>query len=140
MFAQVPATTATAEVKPGPNGDATLGKPDVPESKGPIKEPVPADDGEMDPNIPQQPSMGEIQAALRPGMTAARKCVAGAGPDDEVSRVSITFGSDGYVKSVTVTGWAEANGKAECIKSALQRAFVGPFWKPSISMTYAVRP
>ncbi len=88
-------------------------------------------------NVPEQPSQGNAQAAVRAVLPGAKACVAGA---PESTSASITFGSSGGVQSVSVGGWAAANGKAGCVKSALQGARVAPFAKPTFTVPVTVRP
>jgi len=87
--------------------------------------------------IPEQPSQGAANAAVRPLAANAKSCVAGA---DDVSYASVTFSSAGTVSSVNVSGWAAKNGKSDCIKSALKGANVGPFAKPSFTVSVPIRP
>jgi hypothetical protein len=87
--------------------------------------------------IPEQPSQGAANAAVRPLAVNAKSCVAGA---DDVSMASVTFSSAGTVSNVNVSGWAAKNGKSDCIKSALKGANVGPFAKPSFTITVPIRP
>lgn len=87
--------------------------------------------------IPQEPAPGAISAAFAPFMRTARKCVADA---TEPSRASITFVSDGSVKSITVTGWAASNGATGCITSAFMGANVGKFWKPVFTVNKTITP
>lgn len=87
--------------------------------------------------IPEQPSQGAANAAVRPLAANAKSCVAGA---DDVSMASVTFSSSGTVSNVNVTGWAAKNGKSDCIKAALKGANVGPFAKPSFTVTVPIRP
>lgn len=87
--------------------------------------------------IPEQPSQGAANAAVRPLAANAKSCVAGA---DDVSMASVTFSSAGTVSNVNVSGWAAKNGKSDCIKSALKGANVGPFAKPSFTITVPIRP
>lgn len=105
-------------------------------------QPAPQDDskpasGAMSGNLPDQPSQGNAQAAVRAVLPAAKACVAGA---TEPSSATITFGSSGSVQSVSVGGWAAANGKAGCVKSALQGARVAPFAKPTFTVPANIRP
>ncbi|MEZ4296505.1 MAG: hypothetical protein R3B70_16150 [Polyangiaceae bacterium] len=88
-------------------------------------------------NLPEQPSQGNAQAAIRSVLGAARACVSGA-PDP--SSASVTFSSSGSVQSVSVGGWAAANGKSGCVKSALQGAHVSPFARPSYTVPVTIRP
>jgi hypothetical protein len=87
--------------------------------------------------IPEQPSQGAANAAVRPLAANAKPCVAGA---DDVSYASVTFSSAGTVSNVSVSGWASKNGKADCIKSALKGANVGPFAKPTFTISVPIRP
>lgn len=88
-------------------------------------------------SVPEQPSQGNAQAAIRAVMGAAKACVAGA---PEPTSASVTFSSSGSVQSVSVGGWAAANGKGGCVKSALQGARVSPFAKPTYTVPVNVRP
>lgn len=99
--------------------------------------PVPASGSLRQQNIPEQPSQGSVQAALGAVMGSARSCVAGA---DDVSRAQITFSSTGQVSKVNVSGWAASNGQAGCVQSALKAANVGPFSRPSFSVSATIRP
>ncbi|APR84234.1 serine/threonine protein kinase [Minicystis rosea] len=102
---------------------------------GPAPEPAAA--GPKNQNIPEQPSQGAVAAAFGPVMGGAKSCVAGA---DDVSRASVTFSSSGAVTSVSVSGWAAANGKSGCVQAALKGAKVGPFSKPSFTVGVPIRP
>jgi hypothetical protein len=52
----------------------------------------------------------------------------------------VTFGSDGKVQSVTVSGPAVGTPAEACIKDALQKASVGPFSRPSHNVSITIRP
>ncbi|WP_437547548.1 hypothetical protein WME97_46440 [Sorangium sp. So ce367] len=99
--------------------------------------PVPASGPLRQQNIPEQPSQGSVQAALGSVMGGAKACVAGA---NDVSRAQITFSSTGQVSKVSVSGWAASNGQSSCVQSALKGANVGPFSKPSFSVSATIRP
>ncbi|WP_437589527.1 hypothetical protein [Sorangium sp. So ce1000] len=99
--------------------------------------PVPASGPLRQQNIPEQPSQGSVQAALGSVMGSAKACVAGA---DDVSRAQITFSSTGQVSKVSVSGWAASNGQSSCVQSALKGANVGPFSRPSFSVSATIRP
>jgi hypothetical protein len=88
-------------------------------------------------SVPEQPSQGAALAAIGSVMGSAKACVGGA---DAVSRAQVTFSSNGQVSSVSVSGWAADNGKAECVKRALKGAKVGPFSKPSFTVGIPIRP
>lgn len=88
--------------------------------------------------IPDQPSNGATQAALGSVLGAARACVAGM---TGTSTASITFNSEGRVAKVSVSGPAAGTPAGACIQSALSRARVSPFTKPSFVVNgIAVRP
>ncbi len=84
-----------------------------------------------------KPSQGAIQGALGAALPAARGCL---GPDDPISRASVTFQSDGTVQSVAVTGGAAGKPAEACIRSALMRAKVPPFAMPTFTAPATIRP
>jgi hypothetical protein len=140
------ATADPAKPAPPPSPDATGtlaeqmkkavgadGKP----IEGDKEKPEPASGGKSSGSIPEQPPQGSVSAAVGSVMGGAKACVSGA---SDVSRATITFGSNGSVKSVAVTGWAASNGATGCVKSALQGANVGPFSKPSFTVGVTIRP
>jgi hypothetical protein len=86
---------------------------------------------------PAKPALGAVQGALGTVMPAARYCL---GPDDPVSRATITFRSDGSVQSVGVTGDAAGQPAEGCIRSRLMAARVPPFTSPTFTWTVTVRP
>lgn len=86
--------------------------------------------------LPDRPSTGAVQAAVGSVMSAARACVAGGA----ATPAQISFGSDGSVSSVTVSGPAAGTSAAKCIEAALKRARVAPFTNPSFSLGIWVRP
>ena len=87
--------------------------------------------------VPETPSSGAIASAVRSGNTAAKACVKG---QEAPSRANITWGSDGKVQSVSVSGPAVGTPAEQCIKQALQNVNVGPFSRPSYSQSVPVRP
>ena len=59
----------------------------------------------------------------------------------EPSRATISFGPDGAVQKVDLTGPAAASPKqAPCVKGALGRAHVPPFAQSSYTASVVVRP
>jgi hypothetical protein len=88
-------------------------------------------------NLALKPAMGAVQGALGTVLPAARYCL---GPDDPVSRATITFKSDGSVQSVAVTGDAAGQPAEGCIRSRLMSARVPPFTNPTFTWTVTVRP
>jgi hypothetical protein len=70
-------------------------------------------------------------------LPGARGCL---DPDDPVSRVTVTFQSDGSVQNVAVSGGAAGKPAEACIRSALMKARVQPFAQPSFSFGTTIRP
>ncbi|MEJ7728971.1 MAG: hypothetical protein WKG00_07140 [Polyangiaceae bacterium] len=144
-----PAPAATGEAKATPAVPPAPGSPgdlasEMAKAGGADGKPIhqggtgqPASGGSKNSTVPEQPPQGSVSAAVGSVMGAAKGCVGGA---DDVSRAQITFGSNGSVKSVSVTGWAAANGATGCVKSALQSANVGAFSKPSFTVGVTIRP
>jgi hypothetical protein len=87
--------------------------------------------------LPASPSLGAIQAAVGSVMAGARSCLAG---QDAGSRAQLTFGSDGRVKNVAISGPAAGTPAEGCLRSALSAARVSPFSEPNFSMGFTVRP
>lgn len=87
-------------------------------------------------SVPQKPSQGAVTGAIGAVLPNARACL---GPDDPVSRASITFGSTGAVQSVSVSGGAAGKPAEGCIKAALSAAKVAPFAESSYSANVTVR-
>jgi len=88
-------------------------------------------------STPLAPTTGEAIAALAPGLGQAKLCVAG---HTEPSVAVITFGSNGTVSSVAVSGPAAGTPAGSCIEAAFRNARVVPFAKPSFTVSYPVRP
>lgn len=86
--------------------------------------------------LPDRPSTGAVQAAIGSVMSSARACVAGG----TAAPAQLTFGSDGSVSSVSVSGSAAGTPAASCIEAALKRARVAPFTNQSFSLNIWVRP
>jgi hypothetical protein len=86
--------------------------------------------------VPQKPSQGAITGAIGAVLPGARECL---GPDDAVSRASITFTSGGSVQSVSVTGGAVGKPAEGCIKAALGKAKLAPFAEPTYTANVTVR-
>jgi hypothetical protein len=87
--------------------------------------------------LPDSPSLGAVRAALAAQLGSAKACVA---DQQGASRASLTFGSDGKVKSVAVSGPAAGTAAEECIRGALQRATVAPFSRPTFVVGLPLRP
>ncbi len=88
-------------------------------------------------SVPMTPSQGQVQSALASVRGAARGCVAEM---DGPSRVTLTFGSDGRVSNVSVSGAAGGKPAASCIRSALSSARVHAFQSPSFTVGISLRP
>lgn len=86
--------------------------------------------------VPQKPSQGAVTGAIGAVLPAARACL---GPDDPISRATITFVSAGTVQSVNVTGGAAGKPAEACIKSALTRAKVAPFMEATYTAPITIR-
>ena len=87
-------------------------------------------------SVPQKPSQGAVTGALGAVLPAARACL---GPDDAVSRASITFGSGGSVQTVNVSGGAAGKPAGDCIKKALMGAKVAPFAEATYTAPITIR-
>ncbi|MCA9597117.1 MAG: hypothetical protein KC776_27575 [Myxococcales bacterium] len=88
-------------------------------------------------DLPEKPSSGAVQAAISAPLGGARACVAG---QDAPSRATVTFGSDGRVQSVGVSGPAAGTPAESCIRAALSKARVQPFARSTFSVGVTVRP
>lgn len=126
--------TAMAE-KPKPGEPAPVAKPTT-------EQPDPEEDVKLRPaessgGTPEKPALGAVQAAVGAVLGSARACVAG---QDGGSNATITFGSDGRVQSVAVSGPAQGTNAEACIKAALSKARVQPFSRPTFAASTAVRP
>lgn len=86
--------------------------------------------------VPQKPSQGAVTGAIGAVLPNARQCL---GPDDPVSRASITFASAGTVQHVGVTGGAAGKPAEGCIKAALSKARVAPFAEANYTANITVR-
>jgi hypothetical protein len=121
-----PVAETTAEPAP-----AEKPKPEKDEEGAKMKPAATAGD------IPEKPSVGAVQAAIGSVLGGARACVAG---QDAPSQATVTFGSDGRVQSVGVSGPAAGTPAAACIKAALSKARVQPFARPTFTVGTPVRP
>ena len=86
--------------------------------------------------VPQKPSQGAVTGAIGAVLPGARACL---GPDDPVSRATITFASAGTVQSVSVSGGAAGKPAEGCIKAALGKAKVAPFAEATFSAPITIR-
>jgi len=125
---EAPAATAEAKPAEAPKVEAKKEK-DEPDLK--LKPAATASD------VPDKPSTGAVQAAIGQVLGGARACVAG---QDGPSRATVTFGSDGRVQSVSVSGPAAGTPSEACIRAALSKARVQPFARPTFSVGATVRP
>jgi len=87
--------------------------------------------------VPDAPSQGAVRSALAAQLATAKACVEG---DEAPSHASLTFGPDGKVRSVTVSGPAAGTPAEDCIRSSLLRANVGPFSRPTFIVGLTLRP
>jgi hypothetical protein len=87
--------------------------------------------------LPEAPSFGAVRSALATQLGSAKACLHdGQG----ASRANVTFGSDGRVQSVAVSGPAAGTPAEACIRGALSRATLAPFSRPTFSVAFTIRP
>lgn len=111
-------------------------------SAAPAKQPEEPDDPRLVPaaqadNVALEPSTGAALAAVGRVMGGAKACVAG---HSAPSNATITFGSNGKVQSVAISGPAAGTAAESCIRSALSGARVAPFAKPTFTVRVPIRP
>ncbi len=87
-------------------------------------------------NVAQRPSQGQVAGAIGSVMSGAKACLNG---DEPMSRATVTFQSDGTVKSVNVTGFAAGKPQEACIKTALSKATVSPFAEATYPVPVTIR-
>jgi len=87
-------------------------------------------------NVAQRPSQGQVAGAIGAVMPSAKACLNG---DEPMSRATVTFQSDGTVKSVNVTGFAAGKPQEACIKTALSKATVAPFAEATYPVPVSIR-
>jgi hypothetical protein len=87
--------------------------------------------------LPERPSLGAVQGAIGSVMMGARSCLAG---QDQGSQAQLTFGPDGRVRSVAISGPAAGTPAESCLRSALSAARVAPFSEPTFTASLTVRP
>ena len=87
--------------------------------------------------LPSRPSLGQVHAAVGQVMSSARACF---NPDDPPSRATVTFQSDGSVRSIAVTGFAAGKPQEACVKGMLGKAHVSPFSDPTYSVPVPINP
>jgi hypothetical protein len=87
-------------------------------------------------NVAQRPSQGQVAGAIGSVMPAAKACLNG---DEPMSRATVTFQSDGTVKSVSVSGFAAGKPQEACIKTALSKATVSPFAEATYPVPVTIR-
>jgi hypothetical protein len=109
--------------------------PAPPALAAPLKQAAPAQATAA--SVAATPSLGAIQAAVGSVMPGARSCLAG---QETGSKARVTFGSDGRVKNVGISGPAAGTPAEGCLRAALSAARVSPFSEPDFSMAFTVRP
>ncbi len=92
--------------------------------------------GNSNGSVPQRPSQGQVAGAVGSVMPGAKSCL---GADEPMSRATITFQSDGTVKSVSVSGFAAGKPQEACIKTALSKATVTPFAEATYPVPVTIR-
>jgi len=126
-----PGLAAAIQKAVGPETPAAAPQPAA------VAAPAPAAPARPVTGVPEAPSLGAVRSALAAQLSQAKACIQG---QDEPSRASLTFSSDGKVVSVSVSGPAAGTPAEECIKGALQRATVSPFSKPTFVVGLTLRP
>jgi hypothetical protein len=87
---------------------------------------------------PERPSGSAVANAITHVLPAARACL---GDVPDASRATITFGPEGAVDRVDLSGPAAASSKqGPCVRTALGRAHVPPFSQSSYTASVVVRP
>jgi hypothetical protein len=137
-----PAPSAKKAAAPPPAPAASVALAEEAEPSAPAaEESAPGDSrmqpAELRPALPERPSAGAVSAAVAAVMNEARLCVAG---QTEGSKAALSFGSDGRVSGVSVTGPAAGTPAEACIRAALSKARVTPFAQPSFAASITVRP
>lgn len=87
-------------------------------------------------SVAQRPSQGQVAGAIGTVMPAAKACLQS---DEPTSHATVTFQSDGSVKSVHVTGFAAGKPQEACIKTALSKAKVDPFAESTYPVPVTIR-
>jgi hypothetical protein len=85
-------------------------------------------------SLPEQPSRSAVRSALGGRASAVRACGGGAGG---TAMATVTFSGSGSVSSVSVSG--VSGSIAGCVSSAVRRAHVPPFSRPSFNVTFPYR-
>ena len=116
--------------------EPSAAEPEAPPTAGPSEPGMVMADSRHG-NIPDKPSTGAVQAAIGSVMGAARACVAG---QSAASRASVEFGSDGRVRSVSISGPAAGTPAESCLRTALSGARVQPFSRSNYLVNLSVRP
>lgn len=85
----------------------------------------------------EKPSSAAVLGALGAVRSAVKACIADT---DKPSRISVTFQSDGSVRSVSVSGGAAGKPAEACVVAAVKKARVAPFVAESFSTSFSVSP
>jgi hypothetical protein len=90
------------------------------------------------PNAKQEkPSNAAVLGALGAVRGAVKACIADT---DKPTRISVTFQSNGSVKSVVVSGGAAGKPAEACVQAAVKKARVAPFAMDTFSTSFSVSP
>jgi predicted component of type VI protein secretion system len=85
----------------------------------------------------EKPSNAAVLGALGAVRGAVKACIADT---DKPTRISVTFQSDGSVRSVVVSGGAAGKPAEACVQAAVKKARVAPFMQDSFSTSFSVSP
>lgn len=122
-----PAPEPTRPLTPAPPEDDPLAGILAPRQPRPVAHP--------DPDLPETPSRGDITSAMNGVTPAVRACADG---NHGAALVNASFGSDGRVRSVDVTG-SLAGPVRSCVATAVRTARVPEFSRPSFRVNYPFR-
>jgi hypothetical protein len=87
---------------------------------------------------PDSPSGSAVKDALMGVLSAAKACVSG---ESDASRVHVTWGSSGAMKSLDITGPAQSDPHAKlCLNRTFARAHVPAFAQPTYAANVTIRP
>jgi predicted component of type VI protein secretion system len=85
----------------------------------------------------EKPSNAAVLGALGAVRGAVKACIEDT---DKPTRISVTFQSDGSVRSVVVSGGAAGKPAEACVQAAVKKARVAPFMQDSFSTSFSVSP
>jgi hypothetical protein len=85
----------------------------------------------------EKPSQGAVLGAIGAVRGGAQACLTDT---DKPTRVNVVFGSDGAVRSVSLSGGAAGTPAEACVRAAVMKAKVAPFNDASYSTGFTLHP